>query len=552
MENDSLDSIRQAAHTWEERVKSAQIAPVQTTSGVPIQPLYTPLDLEGSDYLQESGFPGDFPYTRGIHPLMYRSRLWIMRQYTGFGAARDTNQRNQRLIQEGVTGLSIAFDLPTQMGYDSDNPEIADEVGLVGVAVDSLEDFGILFDGIPLDQISTSFTINAITPIILAMYVAVGEKQGVSPDKLTGVVQNDILKEYVSRGAFIFPVGPAMRMIGDVFEYCAKEMPRFNPVSICGYHIREGGATAVQEIAICFANAIAYIENALQRGLSIDAFAPRLSFNLAAFMDLFEEVAKFRAARRLWARLLRDRFGAQDPRSWRFTWFAGTAGSTFTARQPENNIIRATIETLAIVLGGCQALTVNTKDEGHAIPTEESLRLALRTQQIVAYESGVVNTADPLGGRYFVEALTNQMEQEIEKAMAEIERRGGVVRCIEEGYIQRLLLEEAYKHARAVEKGERKIVGENCFVIAEEPPRHLHQPDPTAVQEQLARLADLKARRDNRRAAAALAHLRAAAQGTENIMPATLECVRAYATVGEMSGVLREVFGEFREPVDIF
>lgn len=523
-----------------------------TDSGIPVEPIYTPLQQNESDYMTKIGLPGEYPFTRGVYPLMYRSKIWTMRQYSGYATAKESNERNKFFYQQGVTGLSVAFDLPTQMGYDSDNPEIMDEVGRVGVAIDTLADMEVLFQNLPLDKISTSFTINAITPIILAMYIAVGEKQGVSRAKLTGTVQNDILKEYFSRGAFIFPPRPALRLIADSFSYCTKEMPKFVPVSVCGYHIRETGADAIQEIAYAFLNAMAYIEEALGQGLDIDSFASRISFNFSAHMNLFEEVAKFRAARRIWAKLLREHYQAREAKSWKMLFFAGTGGSTFTAQQPENNIIRATIETLAIVLGGGQALTVNTKDEGHAIPSEKASVTALRTQQIIAFESGLPDTVDPLGGSYYIEGLTDAMEERIMGAMAEIEDYGGMVKAIEEGFVQRKILQKAMEHARAVEEGRKIVIGVNKFVMDEEMPEGLHSWNMQQVEEQQERLRQVKAKRRAEDVSKALAGLRACALSGENIMPATLEAVKAYCTVGEMSSVLREVFGTFREPVQVF
>lgn len=523
-----------------------------TDSGIPVEPIYTPLQQNESDYMTKIGLPGEYPFTRGVYPLMYRSKIWTMRQYSGYATAKESNERNKFFYQQGVTGLSVAFDLPTQMGYDSDNPEIMDEVGRVGVAIDTLADMEVLFQDLPLDKISTSFTINAITPIILAMYIAVGEKQGVSRAKLTGTVQNDILKEYFSRGAFIFPPRPALRLIADSFSYCTKEMPKFVPVSVCGYHIRETGADAIQEIAYAFLNAMAYIEEALGQGLDIDSFASRISFNFSAHMNLFEEVAKFRAARRIWAKLLREHYQAREAKSWKMLFFAGTGGSTFTAQQPENNIIRATIETLAIVLGGGQALTVNTKDEGHAIPSEKASVTALRTQQIIAFESGLPDTVDPLGGSYYIEGLTDAMEERIMGAMAEIEDYGGMVKAIEEGFVQRKILQKAMEHARAVEEGRKIVIGVNKFVMDEEMPEGLHSWNMQQVEEQQERLRQVKAKRRAEDVSKALAGLRACALSGENIMPATLEAVKAYCTVGEMSSVLREVFGTFREPVQVF
>jgi methylmalonyl-CoA mutase N-terminal domain/subunit len=528
---------------------------VETTSGVPIKPVYGPDDTAHLDYRRDLGDPGEYPMTRGPYPEMYRNKLWTMRTYTGFGTVSEVSGWNRRLYEEeGATGLSIALDLPTQMGYDSDHEEWGPEVGRVGVAIDSLADFEILFDGIPLDEVSTSFTINAPAFLFLALYQVTGEKQGIPPEKLRPIVQNDILKEFFARGACVFPVEPSLRIVADTFEYCSEVMPRANPISVCGYHIRESGATAVQEMAFAISNAIEYIERALQRGLDIDSFAPRISWNLGAFMNLFEEVAKYRASRRIWARLMKERYGAKDPRSWRFLWFAGTCGSTFSHKQPLNNIVRATVETLALVLGGVQSLTVNTWQEAFEIPDQQAMLTALRTQQIIAHETGVADTADPLAGSYFVESLTDEYERRILELMDDVARRGGMARSIESGHIARVVLDEAYKHSAAVEAGERLIVGENIFTQADEhTPTGLFTHDPGSVVEQTRRLADVRASRDEEAVAAAIASLATAARDPEtNIMPATVECVRAYATIGEIFSTLRAEFGEYQEPLDIF
>lgn len=528
---------------------------VETTSGVEIKPVYRPEDVRELDYDRDLGDPGAYPLTRGPYPQMYREKLWTMRTYTGFRTPLETNAWNRRLLaQEGVDGLSVALDLPTQMGYDSDHEEWRAEVGRVGVAIDSLADFEVLFDGIPLDRISTSFTVNAPAFLFLALYQVAGEKQGLDGSVLRPIVQNDILKEFFARGACVFPVEPSLRLVADTFEYCSRTMPRANPISVCGYHIRESGATAVQEMAFAISDALEYVDRALARGLAIDEFAPRISWNLGAFMNVFEEVAKYRASRRLWARLMRERYGAQDPRSWRFLWFAGTCGSTFSHRQPMNNVVRATIETMALVMGGLQSLTVNTWQEAYEIPDQEAMLLALRTQQIVAHESGIADTADPLAGSYLVESLTDEYERRIVELMDEVARRGGMARAIESGWVQEQVLQEAYRHSMAVESGERKVVGENCFTTADEPPpTRLYQHEPKALDEQLARLEEVRARRSEPEVARTLARLReAASSGTENLMPPTVECVRAYASVGEIMGCLRDVFGTFQEPVDIF
>jgi methylmalonyl-CoA mutase N-terminal domain/subunit len=538
-----------------ETSERAGVRRVETTSGVEIQSLYTPDDVADLDYERDLGDPGEYPYTRGPYPLMYREKLWTMRTYTGFRTATETNAWHQRLLaEEGVTGLSTALDLPTQMGYDSDHPEWRSEVGRVGVAIDSLADFEVLFDGIPLDRISCSFTINAPAFFFLALYQVAGEKQGVAAGQLRPIVQNDILKEFFARGACVFPVEPSLRLVADTFEYCSQVMPRANPISVCGYHIRESGATAVQEMGFAISNAIEYIDRALARGIPIDSFAPRISWNLGAFMNFFEEVAKYRASRRIWARLMRERYGAEDPRSWRFLWFAGTCGSTFSHRQPLNNIVRATVETMALVLGGLQSLTVNTWQEAFEIPDQEAMLTALRTQQIVAHESGIADTADPLAGSYYVEALTDEYEQRILALMDEVRERGGMARCIESGWVAGQVLQEAYRHSMAVEAGERLIVGENIYESADEPPpTRLYQHDPAVVDEQLRRLEDVRGRRDAGAVDRALAGLRAAAEspGT-NLMPATVECVRAYCTIGEVFAVLRQVFGTYQEPLNIF
>jgi methylmalonyl-CoA mutase N-terminal domain/subunit len=535
--------------------KTEKTKTVETTSGVEIKPVYTPEDVAGLDYERDLADPGAYPYTRGPYPLMYREKLWTMRTYTGFGTVSQTNRWNRQLLEaEGVTGLSTALDLPTQMGYDSDHPEWRAEVGRVGVAIDSLADFEVLFDGIPLDKISCSFTINAPAFLFLALYQVTGEKQGVPAAQLRPIVQNDILKEFFARGACVFPVEPSLRLVADSFQYCAQVMPRANPISVCGYHIRESGATAVQEMGFAISNAIEYVDRALARGIPIDAFAPRISWNLGAFMNFFEEIAKYRASRRIWARLMRESYGAQDPRSWRFLWFAGTCGSTFSHRQPLNNIVRATVETMALVLGGLQSLTVNTWQEAYEIPDQEAMLTALRTQQVVAYESGVADTADPLAGSYFVESLTDEYERRILALMAEVKARGGMARAIESGWVQQQVLEEAYRHSMAVESGERLVVGENIFESADEPPpTRLYQHDPAVLAEQNERLAEVRAQRDAAAVAGALDSLRAAARTpSENLMPHTVECVRAYCTIGEIMGTLREEFGTFSEPLDIF
>ena len=521
----------------------------ETLSGIEIKPLYTPEDLAGWDYHSRLGYPGEYPYTRGIQPTMYRGRLWTMRQYAGYADAEESNRRYKFLLEQGQTGLSVAFDLPTQIGYDSDDPMAQAEVGKVGVAIDSLEDMERLFDGIPLDKVSTSMTINATAPILLAMYIAVAKKQGVDPKELSGTIQNDILKEYIARGTYIFPPGPSLRLIVDVFKYCADHLPKWNPISISGYHMREAGATAVQEVAFTFANAIAYVSAAVKAGLDVDRFAPRLSFFFVAQSNLFEEVAKFRAARRLWAEIMRERFGARDPRSWLLRFHTQTAGVSLTAQQPLNNVIRTTVQALAAVLGGTQSLHTNAYDEALGLPTEASAQLALRTQQILAYETGVADTIDPLAGSYYVEWLTDQLECRIRDYIRTIDEMGGALAAIESGYIQREIQESAWRFQQQVESGERIIVGVNKFTTAEEVQVPIQRVDRAAQLRQVERVRDLRRRRDNRRVEAALARLEEVARSNENTMPAILECVEAYATIGEICRVLRRVFGEYKERV---
>lgn len=550
--------LRKAKEAWEQGTLAKvtarfpeRKAEFTTLSGMPVERLYTPLDIAELDYERDLGFPGQYPYTRGVQPTMYRGRLWTMRQYAGFGTAEESNERYKYLLAQGQTGLSVAFDLPTQIGYDSDHPLAQGEVGKVGVAIDSLADMETLFAGIPLDKVSTSMTINAPAAVLLAMYIAVAEKQGVPSHKLSGTIQNDILKEYAARGTYIFPPKPSMRLITDIFAYCSKHLPEWNTISISGYHIREAGCTAVQEVAFTLANGIAYVEAAIRAGLNVDSFAPRLSFFFNAQMDLLEEVAKFRAARRLWARIMKERFGAKDPRSMMLRFHTQTAGCALTAQQPDNNIIRVTIQALAAVLGGTQSLHTNSRDEALSLPTEESVRIALRTQQIIAYESGVTNTIDPLAGSYVVENLTNRIEQEAQAYLEKIDKLGGAVAAIEQGFIQREIQESAYAYQKAVESGERIVVGVNKFQVENERPPEIHKVDPEVERRQCAKLRELRAKRDNGKVSQVLAELREAAKGDDNLMPYILECVRAYATLGEVCGVLREVFGEY-QPAVIF
>ena len=550
-----FNKLEQDFNAWNTKVEKANEKHPErkkqfvTGSNAPINRVYTPLDQKDFDYAKQLGFPGEFPFTRGVQPTMYRGRLWTMRQYAGFGTAEESNKRYKYLLEQGQTGLSVAFDLPTQIGYDSDHPLSEGEVGKVGVAIDSLEDMEVLFDGIPLDRVSTSMTINAPASVLLAMYIAMAEKQGVSAEKLNGTIQNDILKEYIARGTYIFPPEPSMRLITNTFEYCSKNVPNWNTISISGYHIREAGATAVQEVAFTLADGIAYVEAAIKADLDIDEFAPRLSFFFNSHNDLFEEVAKFRAARRIWAYIMRERFGAKNPKSWMLRFHTQTAGSTLTAQQPDNNIIRVTIQALAAVLGGTQSLHTNSRDEALALPTEEAVRIALRTQQIIAYESGVAETVDPLAGSYYIESLTDRIEKEALQYLKLIDDMGGAVRAIEQGYIQKEIQDSAYQWQMDVEKGERIIVGLNKFQVEENPPKGLLRVDPAVGERQKEKLSALRARRNNTKVDSALASLRSAAKGTDNLMFPILDAVRAYATLGEICGVLREEFGEYQPNV---
>jgi len=527
----------------------------ETLSGLELERLYTPDELAGGageaahDYLVDEGFPGSYPFTRGVQPTMYRGRLWTMRQYAGFGSAEETNRRFKYLLEQGQTGLSVAFDLPTQVGYDSDHPMAEGEVGRVGVAIDSLADMEVLFEGIPLGDVSTSMTINAPASILLAMYIVLAEKQGVPAARLKGTVQNDILKEYVARGTYIYPPGPSMRLVTDLFAYGAENLPAWNTISISGYHIREAGSTAVQEVAFTLANGLAYVEAAVKAGLDVDQFAGRLSFFFNSHINFLEEVAKFRAARRLWARLMRERVGAAHPRSWMLRFHTQTAGSSLTAQQPLNNVVRTTLEALAAVLGGTQSLHTNSFDEALALPSEESVMVALRTQQVLAHESGVADSVDPLGGSYLIESLTDRIEAEARDYIAEIDRLGGAVAAIEKGYIQREIEDSAYRHQKLVEEGRRRVVGVNVYTTGEHKVPSLLEVDPQVGERQKEALARVRARRDEGAVKAALKALReAAAEPSEALMPLIIEAVRRYATLGEITGVFREVFGEYRPP----
>lgn len=524
-----------------------------TSSSIPVENVYTPLEIESLDYLQDSGFPGEYPYTRGVYPTMYRARLWTMRQYAGFGTAEQTNQRFRYLLRQGQTGLSVAFDFPTQVGLDCDHPLALGEVGKVGVSVSTLKEMELLFDRIPLEKVTTSMTINAPAAVYLAMYVAIAQKQGIQQNVLGGTVQNDILKEYVARGMYIYPPKPSMKLVTDVFEYCSKNMPRWNTISISGYHIREAGATAVQEVAFTLADGIAYVQAAIDRGLDVDTFASRLSFFFACHNNFLEEIAKFRAARRLWAHIMRERFEAKDSSSWQLRFHTQTSGVSLTAQQPHNNIVRVALQTLAAALGGTQSLHTNSFDEAYALPSQRAVTIALRTQQIIAYESGVADTVDPLGGSYCIEALTNQIEEEATRYIAEIDRQGGAVNAIENGYMQREITESAYKHQREVEKRDRIIVGVNKFKSEkEEAPIKTLRVDPAVESKVVERLNLVKRRRDNQKVRDALEKLCVTTrEEKENLMPPILEAVKEYATVGEICNALREVYGEYK-PLTVF
>ncbi|GIX48512.1 MAG: methylmalonyl-CoA mutase [Candidatus Tectimicrobiota bacterium] len=549
MDDERLQALAAAQRRWEQERLAPALAKGERQrlpTAVAQKPLYTPLDTAGHDYLRALGFPGEYPYTRGIYPSMYLGRLWTMRQYAGFGTPAETHARFRYLLQQGQRGLLVAFDLPTQLGLDSDDPRAQGEVGVVGVAVDSLYDMETIFRGLPLEQASPSLTMNAAATVALAMYVVVAEREGLEPARLTGTTQNDILKEFIARGTYIFPPRPSLRLTVDLIEYCVRHLPRWNFINICGYHLREAGATLVQEVAFALANAITYIEACLARGLDIDAFAPRLAFNFSVTCELFPEAAKFRAARRLWARLLRERFGARLPASWAWRVGAGSAGSTLTAQQPENNVVRVTLQALAAILGGVQSFHTAAYDEALALPSAHSALLALRTQQILACESGVAEVIDPLGGSYYVERLTDQIEEEVQRQLSHIEARGGMLTGIEQGWVQHDIAQAAYAYQRQLDSGERPLVGVNCFADPTPVCVALHRPRPEVVQEQVMRLQKLRQERDNDRVARALKALAQEARGSGNLMYPILEAVRAYATIGEICGVLRGVFGEYR------
>jgi len=514
-----------------------------------VKRVYTPQDIAEYDYLGEAGFPGEYPFTRGIQPTMYRGRFWTMRIYSGFASAEETNERYKYLLEQGITGLSVAFDLPTQIGYDSDDPNSLGEVGKVGVAVDSLADMEAIFDGIPVEKVSASMTINGPAAVLLAMYVAVAEKRGISPSVLTGTIQNDVLKEYIARGTYIFPPNPSMRLFTDTVSYCSQNIPKWNFISVGAYHIREAGATASQEVAFAFSNAIAYIDAALKTGLSVDDFAPSISWIFSADTDLFEEVAKFRAARRLWAKIMKNRFGADSPKSQMLRFHVHTGGSLLTAQQTDNNIVRITWQALAAILGGTQSLATCAKDEAVGLPTEASARLALRTQQLLAYESGATKTADPLGGSYYVEAMTDRIEKEAMEYIAKIDSIGGAMAAIEQGYMQQEMGRSAYLLQKEIENGERTVVGVNMFTQEESQTAEFLTLDPVAGEKQCKRLTELKLKRDKQAVEQSLSALKQAAQGTDNLMPYLIDAAKNYATLGEICGVLRNVFGEYQPDV---
>jgi len=555
---EEIGRIRGARERWEKEVLSPATAKsperrkrFESTSGAEIERLYTPEHLAAFDYLRDTGFPGEYPFTRGVQPTMYRGRFWTMRQYAGFGDARESNKRYRYLLDQGQTGLSVAFDLPTQMGYDSDGPMASGEVGKVGVAIDSLEDMEVLFDKIPLGQVSTSMTINSTAAILLAMYVAVGEKQGVSPEQLNGTIQNDILKEYVARGTYIFPPAPSMRVITDIFAFCKNRVPRWNTISISGYHIREAGSTAAQEIAFTLADGIAYVQAAIDAGMSVDSFASRLAFFFNAHNNFLEEVAKFRAARRLWATIMKDRFGAKDPRSWMLRFHTQTAGSALTAQQPDNNVVRVTLQALSAVLGGTQSLHTNSRDEALSLPTEESVRIALRTQQVIAHESGAGDTIDPFGGSYCIEAITDALERQARDYIDKIDRMGGMVAAIDAGFVQKEIQDAAFRYQQEIERKDRIIVGVNDFTVRERKAKKLLTVDPKIEKDQRRRLASLRKKRDNRMVKASLAALEKACRGADNVMEPIVDAVRVYATLGEISDVMRSVFGTYRGKVTL-
>jgi methylmalonyl-CoA mutase N-terminal domain/subunit len=547
-------NVRDEFQRWEKTTLSKVLSKAperepsfKTTSGIEMKRLFSPLDTEDTNYCEDLGFPGEFPFTRGVQPTMYRGRLWTMRQYAGFATPEETNKRYKYLLDHGQTGLSVAFDLPTQIGYDSDHPLAEGEVGKVGVAIDTLKDMEILFDGIPLDKVSTSMTINSTAAILLTMYIAVGEKQGVKSEILQGTIQNEVLKEYAARGTYIFPPLESMRIVTDIFAFCKDRVPRWNTISISGYHMREAGCTAVQEVAFTLADGIAYVEAAIKAGLDVDSFASRLAFFFCCHNTFIEEVAKFRAARRLWARIMKERFKAKKDDSCMLRFHTQTAGCSLTAQQPDNNVVRVAFQALAAVLGGTQSLHTNSRDEAYALPTEDSVRIALRTQQIIAHESGVADMIDPLGGSYAVEDLTNEIEKKSIEYIEKIEAMGGAIKAIESGYIQGEIADSAYQYQKEIETKKRIVVGLNQFQIEEEPLKDVLRIQPEVEQYQKGKLRKVKKERNNGKVKETLATLKKAAQGTENVVPPILEAVKAYASLGEISDTLREVFGEYKE-----
>ncbi|OPX34103.1 MAG: methylmalonyl-CoA mutase [Desulfobacteraceae bacterium 4484_190.2] len=553
-EDQEIELLKKENERWSEEVQQKLAKRPErkkefvNTSGIPIKRLYTPLDNEEMDYFSEVGFPGEYPFTRGVQPTMYRGRHWTMRQYAGFASAEESNRRYKFLLEQGQTGISVAFDLPTQIGYDSDHEMAMGEVGKVGVAIDSLLDIETLFDGIPLDKVSTSMTINAPAAILLAMYIAVAEQQGISPKKLRGTIQNDILKEYSSRGTYIFPPKPSMRIVTDILSFCSGNVPQWNSISISGYHMREAGCTAVQEVAFTIANGIAYVEAALKAGLEVDSFGPTLSFFFCCHQDFFEEIAKFRAARRLWSTIMKERFNAKNPRSMMIRFHTQTAGCTLTAQQPKNNIMRVAFQALSAVLGGTQSLHTNSMDEALCLPTEESVRIALRTQQVIGYELGVTDTVDPLAGSYYVESLTRDICERAEDYIKKIDEMGGSPEAIEKGYIQKEIQDSAFKYQREIEEKDRIVVGLNRFQLEEEKVTGLLKVDPAVRTTQIENLKKLKSKRCSSKVEKLLAALKKGAQGDDNLMPLILESVKAYATLGEICDVLKEVFGEYGQP----
>ena len=544
----SFDSWKREKYDRVFRQNACEVKDWTTVSGRRIKELYTPLDIPGFDYKKELGFPGEYPFTRGVHPTMYRGRLWTMRQFSGFGTAEDTNKRYKYLLAQGQTGLSVAFHLPTLMGMDSDHPMARGEIGKCGVAIDSLADMEILFDGIPLDKITTSMTINPPAAVLWAMYIAVAEKQGVSSKVISGTIQNDMLKEFIAQKTFVFPPRPSMKLIVDTFEFGAKEVPRWNTISISGYHIREAGATAIQELAFTLRDGIEYVEWALERGLDVDEFAPRLSFFFNAHNDFFEEIAKFRAARKIWAEVMKKRFKAKNPRSWWLRFHTQTSGVSLMSQQPYNNVIRVALQALAAVLGGTQSLHTNSLDETYGLPSEEAVTIALRTQQIIAHESGVINTIDPLAGSYFVETLTKDMERETEAYIKKIDDMGGMVKAIELGFPQKEITDSAYWYQKAVEGKKKIIVGVNAYAMEHEP-ISLLEIDESVARHHLARLRKTKTTRNAKRVKDGLKDLKKAAGDEENLMPHLIRCVKTYATLGEIMDTLKDVYGEYQEPI---